>query len=297
MKTPTWEPSVGNLLAFLNASTELMMCDLYTFTTVSGTAFYYTSGALPVTVNGYTYATGAKINRNTIRSVVGIEVDSLAIDLYAESSVLMGALPMIQALAQGLMDNGSVQLERLFLNAAGVMQGTLLLFAGRVGQVVTSRGHASLEILSNTELLSVMIPAGVYQPSCRNTLFDLNCGVNRAAYQIMTAAQTATDVTRQRFTANLASTAAAIAGYLNLGSVIFTSGANAGIGRTVKSQTGAGNASTIAVICPWPFPVAAGDTFVCIPGCDKTMATCVAKYANLTRFSGEPFIPLPQTTT
>ena len=38
-------------------------------------------------------------------------------------------------------------------------------------------------------------------------------------------------------------------------------------------------------------PYMLGDTYTIVAGCDKTAATCKARYANLVNFRGEPFIP------
>lgn len=296
MKIPTWEVSAGAVVAFLNSATEIMMADLYVFTTAGGMIYRYTSGDRALSVNGVSYNLGPKIARSEVRTIVGIEVDTLTVDLYAEPIVAMGAIPMIQALAQGAMDNGTLRVERLFMNSSAAQQGSILIFTGRIGQVVTTRGRASIEVMSHTELLDVMIPSGVYQPSCRNTLYDPFCGIDRASKAISTTATAGTGATRQTFSANFTSTVGASAGYFSLGTVKFTTGANAGITRTVKMHSGTGT-GLVEVIPPWPYAVAVGDSFTGYPGCDKTKTTCNAKFANTQRFQGEPFIPLPETIT
>jgi hypothetical protein len=45
---------------------------------------------------------------------------------------------------------------------------------------------------------------------------------------------------------------------------------------------------------PWLSPVAVGDTFQLLPGCDHTTATCNATFQNLDRFGGFPYIPPPE---
>ena len=37
--------------------------------------------------------------------------------------------------------------------------------------------------------------------------------------------------------------------------------------------------------------IAAGDAFTLVAGCDKTAATCAAKFANIANFRGFPHIP------
>jgi hypothetical protein len=81
------------------------------------------------------------------------------------------------------------------------------------------------------------------------------------------------------------------AGWFDLGTVVFTSGMNSGISRTVKSYA----PGVLTFSLPFPYPPAVGDTFHVYAGCDKTMVTCNAKFSNLTHFSGEPFIPPAET--
>lgn len=285
---------MGALLAFLNSTTQLMMADLYTFTTVGGTVYRFCGGDRVQSVNGRSFVLGPKIERSTIRSVVGIEVDTLRVDLHAEPSVMLGALPMIQALAQGLMDNGTLGLERLFMDGSGAPKGAVLLFMGRVGQITTTRGHATLEVVSHTELLDVMIPTGVYQPACRNTLYDLNCGASKASFGVSNTVSVASGPTRQSFSSTFSGVAAINMRDCTLGTVTFSTGANAGITRTVKRQV-AGTPTAIEVVYPWPYPVAVGDAFTIYQGCDKTKTTCQGVFNNLGNFAGEPFIPLPET--
>jgi hypothetical protein len=72
-----------------------------------------------------------------------------------------------------------------------------------------------------------------------------------------------------------------------------TSGANAGIARTVRSNQGQG----VSVIVPWPFAVNVGDAFTAQLGCDGTKAMCQSRFDNLGRYRGMPFIPIAETVT
>jgi uncharacterized phage protein (TIGR02218 family) len=77
-----------------------------------------------------------------------------------------------------------------------------------------------------------------------------------------------------------------------LGRIVFTSGANNGISRTIRANDGSGN---FTLINPLPNPLAPGDAFTVFPGCDLTTSRCLAKFNNLNNFKGTPFVPLPQT--
>lgn len=82
-----------------------------------------------------------------------------------------------------------------------------------------------------------------------------------------------------------------ITGYFDMGKVIFTSGANNGIFRAVKAYT----TGHITVVPPLPNVPQVGDTFMAYPGCDGQQSTCSDKFSNLLHFSGEPYIPVPES--
>jgi hypothetical protein len=42
-------------------------------------------------------------------------------------------------------------------------------------------------------------------------------------------------------------------------------------------------------------PVAAGDQFQLLPGCNRTLATCTNVFNNAVHFGGFPYIPTPET--
>lgn len=80
-------------------------------------------------------------------------------------------------------------------------------------------------------------------------------------------------------------------GYFDMGKLIFTSGANNGIFRAVKLYT----PGVVTVVPPLPNVPSAGDTFTIYPGCDGQQNTCSSKFGNLIHFSGEPYVPVPES--
>lgn len=130
------------------------------------------------------------------------------------------------------------------------------------------------------------MPADVYQTQCRNQVFDAACGLARASWEV---SGTVNSVTGSR--ASFGSALGQAAGYFNQGVVQFLTGANAGERRTVKSFA----SGAFAFALPWSQAIANGDTFKAWPGCDRTLATCVAKFNNRSRYRGEPFLPQPET--
>lgn len=279
------------LTTLLNSSLQLAYADLYTFTLQSGTTLRYTGADKALTVNSQTFARGPLLKRSRTKLSVGIAVDSLDITVSADASVTVNSVPLMQFLARGGLDGARLKLERAFMaDWSTAPAGTLVLFAGRVNDVSINRYEASITVQSDLELLDASVPRNLYQPGCMNTLYDGACGKSRAALTVSNAVTSTPAPTTTVFDSTLAQAA----GYFDLGVVTFTSGQNNGISRTVK-QHGAGGLLTL--IAPLPFAPATGDTFTVYPGCDKTMGTCNTKFANLARFRGQPFIPVPETVT
>jgi hypothetical protein len=297
MRRASWESSAGALAALLNGTgnNQLVMVDLYTITTPGGLTLRWTNAPLAVTVNSVTWSPGPLIRRGRTRIFVGIEVDTLDLTLSAPASVTVSGVPLMQFLANRGLDDARFTLERGFAGSVGAaIVGTLPLFIGRIAQVrAVTRMEARLTVNSDTELLDVKVPRNVYQPPCLNTLYDAACGVSRAANTVSSTAQSVTDAARMYFTHNLAAAAATY----DLGVVIFTSGANTGISRTVRSyETVAGSGrNRITLMGPLPAAVSIGDAYTVSKGCDRQQATCNTKFANQGLFRGTPYVPTPES--
>ncbi len=77
------------------------------------------------------------------------------------------------------------------------------------------------------------------------------------------------------------------AGWFSEGRLVWTSGAN--LGREVRVV---GHASvSLQLGEPMVLPVSAGDSFRVVAGCDKSFATCKAKFNNGVNFRGFPHLP------
>lgn len=294
MRTPEWETSPGALAALLNSRAPLIKADVYTLTLAGGAVLRWSGADRALQFNSQTYALGPKIKRDRVRFVVGVEVNELTVTLWDEGATLInGKSLQAFAAARGLF-GAKLRLSRVFwgYSSPGPV-GSLLWFPGRVADTKVDRYEVRLTVKSDVELLDAMVPGEVYQPGCLNTLYDSACGAQRSAYLSTSVATAASSVARTVFGHSLG----AGAGFYDLGVVKFTSGANAGISRTVKQHL----ASTIAVLQPWPFPIAVNDAFEIVPGCNRsfTDANGCPKFFStedrVRRFRGQPFIPVPET--
>ncbi|SRR6266481_3127491 len=80
--------------------------------------------------------------------------------------------------------------------------------------------------------------------------------------------------------------------FFTLGTLKFTSGQNHGFTYSIASDGFSGN-PFVQLNAPAYFPIANGDTFTLLPGCQKSIAYCQL-FKNLIHISNTPFIPNPE---
>jgi uncharacterized phage protein (TIGR02218 family) len=201
--------------------------------------------------------------------------------------------PFLSAVLAGIFDGAELTLERAFMPQYGdTSAGTVIMFVGRVAEIDCGRSLATFTVNSHLELLNLNLPRNLWQAGCVNILGDAACGVNLASYAMSGAAASGSSAS-----AVLAALIQAT-GYFDQGKIAFTSGANAGLSRGIKTWVAGsgGTPGTVALIAPCPTAPAAGDAFQITPGCDKTLdANGCAKFANIARFRGFPYVPAPET--
>lgn len=298
----------AGLLAFLNSNQQMVIADLYTFTvqvpswsggvggftpneplTFGSVSYYYTSFDTDITFGGTTWTSSdAIMERDAVKSVIGVQVDSMKIKAYASNAMLIQGVPFLQACITGVLDNAVVSLDRAYMDASLNVQGVVNMFAGRVATVQAGRTAADLTIHSDLELLNISMPRNLYQAGCQHTVFSGGCGLARKNFYasgVVGAGSTASVIV-------LASMSQAKpAGYWDLGGIFFASGANANTLITVKSFNG----TAATLMKQLPVTPSAGDAIYIYPGCDKTYATCGAKFSNQSHFKGFPLVPVPET--
>jgi hypothetical protein len=211
---------------------------------------------------------------------------------------LAGGTPWLAACIAGLFDGAIVSVARAYFAAPPVPPysvasqtcvGVVFVFYGIVGTVDASETICVFTINDFKYLLSLTMPRNLIQASCRHTLFDSRCTLNAASY-----AQTATAMAGSTPQLLIAEPAApAGSGTYQMGLVKCTSGANATFSRMTTSWDGV---SQFQPQYPWPFAIAAGDSFIFYPGCDKSLgAQGCSGFNNVPNFLGPGvFAPVPE---
>lgn len=287
--------SASPALRALLASGQFVRADIWTITLNGGGVVRWTSHDADIIAGGNRFVSGPEIDRDSISEKTGVEVATMKVTLTGGDSDLINATPVISFIAAHGLDGASVKLERAYApdwstDAAGnpkPVTGTVIRFAGKVTSIDSVMGAtAEFTVSSWLVLLNTNSPRNHYQVGCMRTLYDAGCGVNPASFSnVGTVGSGATTV-------GFGSGLTGAAGYYSQGRVLFLTGANAGISRTVKINDGSGNFSLIK---PLPAAPAAGDTFRAYAGCDLTRTTCKNKFNNLARHKATPFVPLPTT--
>ena len=287
------------LLTYLNAlrptgDANVCVADLFTITLATGTVLTYTNGDLPVAWNSLTFlANSLMVAGLTYKASTGVNVDKQQVTIIARSTDTLNGTPFLQTFVQGSLDGAIIQRERAFFtnwttNAAGnlVPIGTVVMFKGRVATVdQIGRTMAKVSVASDAVFLDINMPRRLWSPQCTHVLYDSGCTLAKGTYSAVGAAAAGS-------TASVIQWASATSAYQQ-GTIVWTSGANNGARRTIKSAT----TGSFALAYPLTSAPATGDTFTVSQGCDHSMSTCKNKFNNLANFRGYPYVPPPQVVT
>ncbi len=299
MNPIVWESSPGAVDALL-ATRSFWACDLYSIQLVGGGVLSYAGGDCDVAANGVRFSCGGMTGpyfelidtKATIHQKLGTDVDTLVFDVLPGAATVLG-MPFLRAVRYRLLHDARVSVYRAyapFLPAATSwpvpVTGIVGRFSGFLAPTDSGGSSATFTIYSPMRRLQNQWPRNFYMPACNSVVGDHACGVNLAARGVgATASAGATGLT-------LACGLADADGTYDLGTVKFTSGALAGLSRTVRRWAG----GIVTLMTPFPEAPAEGDAFVATPGCDGSLSQqgC-PKFANLGAFRGFPFLPAPTT--
>jgi uncharacterized phage protein (TIGR02218 family) len=287
------------LIAYLNAlrpksDAPLYVADLFTITLSTGTVLTYCDVDQPVAWNGYVYlANSLLVSGLKYKGSCGLNVDKQDITIAARSTDTLGGIAFLQALQQGAFDGATIQREKAFFSSWQVGNsgqlvpiGTVILFVGRVSEInEIGRTTAKITVASDLVLLDLQMPRNLFAPTCQHVFCDSGCGVASGSYSSVGSVTSGSSLTTIWWSD-------ATAAYAQ-GTIVFTSGANAGVSATIKNAA----AGALQLAYPLPNLPSIGDAFTAAQGCDHTQATCQSKFANLARFRGFPFVPPPQIVT
>lgn len=202
----------------------------------------------------------------------GVEPDTTE----AAGALTSGAISESDLLA-GRWDGAQVRVRAVDWTSGAVLAE---LGGGTIGSVEAREGAFTAELRGSAAALDAPV-AEETSALCRAELGDRRCRVAMAA--------------RRRFARVLAADGAVVtldasepgANAYGEGRLRWLSGANCGLESAVAVS--AGSAVTLRSVPR--FAVEAGALVLVEEGCDKTIATCAARFANAANFRGEPYLP------
>lgn len=243
--------------------------ELYEFLD-GATAYRYTSADGDVSYGGNTYA-AVPIARGAVEATS--EVARLALDITCSRDLsilnLFSVMPPAEIIA--------VTVRRLHASDGNA----ITLWMGRILDVALNPASAEIHCESVYTSLKRVGLRRLYQIGCPHVLFEEGCALNRAIWH---SYKTVSTVVGTAIT--LASMGTFADGYFAGGYLEWESTTGYFERRTIRSQVGG------VVTIGFPLPgLAASDTVKIWPGCDHTLATCIAKFANGLNYGGMPYWP------
>jgi uncharacterized phage protein (TIGR02218 family) len=245
-----------------------------------GVTFGFTDHDLPLVFDGTTFEPESGFTASELHSSSDLSVDAqdaegvLRSDRITETDIL-----------DGRWDNAEVEVWRV--NWSDTSQ-RVLLRRGAIGQIRRGRLAFVAEVRSLAHVLAQTV-GRTFQATCDAQIGDARCGLDLDGPSYRgNGAVTATARDRAFVAAGLGGFAG---GWFTLGTIEWTSGANAGRRIEVADHGVSGEIATIALLEAPVRPIAIGDAFVIRAGCDKRLETCRTKFANVANFRGFPHIP------
>ena len=274
----------GALLAHLGLEvTTLAVC--WRLDRKDGQSFFYTDHDADIVFEGDTYASETGFTRSAVE---------LSLDMAVGTSDVVGFFKTDQItendVLAGKLDDAEIRM--FVVNWADPTMGRVRMLRGWLGVISRQDGAFTCEIRSLTQLLQNNV-ANLCTGRCRSDFGDAGGGTGGGCRFTVPMTATSVGAVTDRKTFGHGGGGGAGAGgtldggYFALGTVTFTSGANAGISRPIDTDDG----GVLSLFLAAPFDVAPGDGIELRPGCDKTLEVCRDNWNNLVNFRGEPYVP------
>lgn len=237
-----------------------------------GVALGFTSHDRDLVVGGLSYRAAPGMLPSAVTLSDGF--DAHAMDV---SGVLSGAAISEVDLAAGRWDGARLALFAIDWSAPGE---AVPLARGTLGAVEIEGKRFTAELRGPAAALERAVVEET-SPECRADLGDRRCRVDMAGRRRLARVVSALD---EAITIDAAEPSG---GAYGGGLLRWIGGANSGLVSQVLISAGA----TVTLREPPALTVVAGDLVKLSEGCDKSLATCAARFGNALNFRGEPHLP------
>lgn len=253
------------------------LATLWKITRRDGEVFAFTDHDADIPYGGLLYKARTGFTASEISTSGKLNVDNLEVESHFDSEAILEV-----DVAAGLWDRARVDVYRI--NYTDTTQGVYQQRTGEVGEFTYDGRRYKAEARGLMQYMANNI-GRTYGANCPYQLGDADCKVDLEGSPSLTQAFEVTAVaSRIEFTSDLTDED----NWFRYGIVTWTTGNNAGYRMEVRASTDAG---VISLQLQMPFEIQIGDTGTIVPGCDKTEATCIAKFDNILNHGGFADIP------
>ena len=235
------------------------------------------------------------VSRQTAEQGMDLSVDKMGLTIPNQQFTIagLGSDDLTRWAALGVFDDASVDMYIYDLDTQTAAFWSRWIIQGSPQWTYES---VSFMLESEWGKMDRAIPRTIIQEQCNNKLFDAECTLVQSDWQVVATVAAAPAPTRIQFDFVFVSGGPRVPipplpdRWFELGFVQFNTGAAlAPLKRFILHHVG----TTLQLATNLPFAPIAGDPIFLLPGCDKTAATCQAKFSNLQNFRGFPYVPKP----
>jgi uncharacterized phage protein (TIGR02218 family) len=238
-----------------------------------GAALGFTSHDRDLRLGGLLYRAAPGMLPSAVTLTDGFEIDRLDV-----AGALTSDAITTDDLAAGRWDGAALTI--FLADWEDSDAAPIRIARGELGDISSQGRGFEAELRGPTAILERPVTEQT-SPECRAMLGDKRCRVDMAGRTRLTrivAVPSETELT-------VASAAAGDA--YAYGRLRWIGGGNSGLESAIASSAG----SSLRLREAPHFPIAVGDLVELVEGCDKSLATCSARFANAVNFRGEPHLP------
>ena len=254
------------------------LCRCWLLERRDGVTLGFTDHDAEVSFDGMTFEPDSGFERTALERSLGLSVDNMEAAGALRSDAITEA-----DLSQGLYDGAKI--KQWLVDWSNVAARDLM-FAGLIGEVRRGKLGFEVEVVGLSDVLN-QAQGRVFLRSCDASLGDARCKAVLTGNQL--GAGTVTELRGER--SFVVSGIWQEEGWFSLGTLGWTGGDNAGSSAAVHSHGIRQWQHVITLWSPPKAPIQVGDSFDIAAGCDKSAATCRAKFANILNFRGFPHMP------
>lgn len=256
------------------------LCYCWKVSRKDGVTLGFTDHDEAISFDGITFEALAGFQSSAAEAKLGLNIDTqevvgaLSSDMITEDDLISGRYD--DAKVEVWLVNWSIINEREYLRQ------------GFLGEISREDNRFTAEFRSLTNLLD-QTKGRRFMSLCDAVLGDTLCAVS------LSASQNFANGTISELRSRLIYQAAGLDSFADEwfahGRLLWISGKNINLAVELSSNRAENGSTSIQLWKPMPFDIEVGDTFKVTAGCDKSFATCKAKFSNHLNFGGFPHMP------